>query len=606
MAEPVLDSCGVNPYLVTSAFVRHSYWRPDPWKDYRTVVATRDTVPDDRALQVTLATERQTGTVHGLAVDWRDGTIFAAAYFKARTAFGPGGPGAIYRLDPVSRSVETWSVLDAGTDPHDHAARDKEGARWVGRVGLGDLELSTDGRTLFATNLHDRRIYAISVSERTIMTSFPHGASTEPWAANARPFGLAFHRGWLYHGVIDSREDPELPGSLSAHVYRSRANGSGLTEVASFDLGYPRTPAWQPWQDDVAVDLERRSQPMLTDLGVRANGDIVVAFTDRLRDVMAWVHAYGDLLLLRHEPPLLWHAMTDPTYFEDGFWSPESYLGGLTMLPGSDTMVTTAMWGPFGYGGLYWLDNATGRRDQTIDGRELLFADEFEVGDVEAYCQPQDSQVYLPIALRDACLSEAPLDVILVLDMSTSMRQPAEDGRAKHEAVTEAARGFALALLGDDALHRMTVVGFNDSAWREQAWSGQSAEIEAAIQRLPQRIAEGTRLDLALEEATAVALGPERRPAAEFVTILLTDGMPNRVPAAPDGSQRTTVLQRAASLKTAGSHITTIGYGRSEQLDETLLRGVASRPEDYLHAPGSRELDALYARLAARVRCGRG
>jgi Mg-chelatase subunit ChlD len=196
--------------------------------------------------------------------------------------------------------------------------------------------------------------------------------------------------------------------------------------------------------------------------------------------------------------------------------------------------------------------------------------------------------------------------VILVLDMSSSMRQPAGDGRAKYEAVTEAARGFARVVLGDEAPHRMAVVGFNDSAWREQDWSSEADEIEAAIQRLPERIAEGTRIDLAIEEATSVALGAGRRPAAELVTILLTDGMPNRVPAAPDGSPRTTVLARAASLKAAGSRVMTIGYGRPEQLDEILLRGVASRPEDFLHAPSARELDALYARLAARVRCGGG
>ncbi len=48
--------------------------------------------------------------------------------------------------------------------------------------------------------------------------------------------------------------------------------------------------------------------------------------------------------------------------------------------------------------------------------------------------------VYLPLVLAERCAVDAMgLDVVIVLDMSTSMERPARDGRPKHEAARQAA-----------------------------------------------------------------------------------------------------------------------------------------------------------------------
>jgi len=573
-------------------------------------VAVRDSFPEEWDTDagtgiggIILARSPQTGNVHGLAVEPKMGLVYTSAYFKAMTSFGPAGPGGIYRITVDPHRVEEWLSIPAGIDPHDLDAGGPAASTWLGRTSLGDLELFEDGGTLFVTNLTDRLIYRISVSERRVLSTRRHGAAGEPWAANARPFGLAVHQCWVYHGLVDSREDPSLPGSLSAHIYRSRADGSMLSKVTSFALDYPRTPAWQPWQDGVPVDPETRSQPMLTDLGVRANGDIVVALTDRLRDVSGGISSNGDLVLLRHEPPSSWHAITHPPHYEDGFWSPESSLGGLAILPARDMTVATAQWASGG-GGLYWIDNATGSRDRAIDGRELVFGDEFEIGDVEAFCDPRAARIYLPIALAEDCLSETPLDVLLVVDMSSSMLNVTSDAIEKHAAAIEASSRFVAALLEEDRGHRVSVLGFNDSVWHEGRWSGDEAEVRAALGRLPTKIAEGMRLDLALSEAASTARSPERRPGVDCAVILLTDGLTNRVPVASDGTQVTTVLNKAAALRATGATVFTIGLGRPDELDITLLSLIATRTENSLHAPTEEALVALYLHLVHEVRCG--
>ena len=55
------------------------------------------------------------------------------------------------------------------------------------------------------------------------------GVAMPLWAADARPFALAWRDGWLFHGVVNAREDGGLGGELAGYVYRSRPDGSDMT-----------------------------------------------------------------------------------------------------------------------------------------------------------------------------------------------------------------------------------------------------------------------------------------------------------------------------------------------------------------------------------------
>lgn len=183
---------------------------------------------------------------------------------------------------------------------------DTAAAKKVGKTALGDLDLNDDGTELFVTNLEDRHIYHYAVPSGTLLGDFYHGAVNEEWGRDARPFGLAWFNGHLYHGVVNARG---TGSTFVAKVYRSNADGSDMTEVVNLPLRYRRdtirnldtlrggTIMWGPWTDQVAddpteqlVDRMHVPQPMLTDITFTPDGQMSLAFRDRYWDMATqWV-----------------------------------------------------------------------------------------------------------------------------------------------------------------------------------------------------------------------------------------------------------------------------------------------------------------------------
>jgi Mg-chelatase subunit ChlD len=218
----------------------------------------------------------------------------------------------------------------------------------------------------------------------------------------------------------------------------------------------------------------------------------------------------------------------------------------------------------------------------------------------------------LPIQLREMCVPKRTYsDVALVIDMSTTMRELTADGRPKVAVVIEAAKIFMDGMsLGRDVAggsDQVAIVGFNRSAWIEQRLTGDSAALRSAVDRLPAGMQEFTRLDLAFEGG-AEALRDVRHSVNTPVLVLLTDGLPNRVPYAEDGTMESTVLRQASAAKAAGITVYTIGVGRAggprPQINPALLRAAASRPDMYYGAPDASQLAAIYAELTRVIPCG--
>ncbi len=217
--------------------------------------------------------------------------------------------------------------------------------------------------------------------------------------------------------------------------------------------------------------------------------------------------------------------------------------------------------------------------------------------------------IYLPIARRDPemCVPESIYaDAVLVLDMSTSMYRETRSGRTKHEAALAAARTFIEQLeLEEDALgrhDRVGIAGFNDTAWTSIGLSNDAEAIDSALDALLERIDQGTRLDLALLVGQSVLDESERVDGNRPVVILLTDGLPNRVPLHPvTGRQEETVLAAADAAKAAGSRVFTIGLGDPEDVAHELLKGSASAPDDFYYAPDGDDLESIYRQIAGRI-----
>ena len=224
-------------------------------------------------------------------------------------------------------------------------------------------------------------------------------------------------------------------------------------------------------------------------------------------------------------------------------------------------------------------------------------------------------RVHLPFVLKSPlCRVEGTyVDVVLVLDRSTSMRRSIEPGTlSKNDAAIQAAHDFVGLLdLAPDASGRsdqVAVVGFNDTAWTAQPLTDDAAAAGAALDAIAESLSDGTRLDLAFAGAAAALAGAGRRSTNKALIVVLTDGLPNRVPFGPGspypGSlrQEDAVLQAAASAKAPGARVYTIGLGSATDISVDLLTSCASDPSYFHHAPRPEDLAAIYGRIATQRR----
>jgi hypothetical protein len=274
----------------------------------------------------------QVGSVFGLGRRRLTGTTFAAAYLRAFVSFGPGeSTGAIFQLTgPATASL----FLDlnalflsvppaAGDNPHPvattnftNSSDEATSGPLVGKVSLGDIDVSEDDSTLYAVNLFDRRLYKIPLDNPSAAARFdiPTGACGDP--DDARPFGLGEDAGLIYVGLVCSAESTGLVADLEVAVYsfdpgpntfsaspvltapfnyaRGCANGSA-TFPLSGGCGATSLAAWQPWQDNPTA-TPSVPQPMLTDLAFD-HGDLVLGLRDRYAEQSAGgLRTAGDIL----------------------------------------------------------------------------------------------------------------------------------------------------------------------------------------------------------------------------------------------------------------------------------------------------------------------
>jgi MYXO-CTERM domain-containing protein len=429
-AQPPLDEmlsvCGQapsNPYLVTTCFVQGR-----PAARDAAVVAFRDT-PDDSG-HIALASANQVGAVYGLGYHAGLETLYTAAFHKRGVPFGPAGPGGVYAINLRSGAVATFlTVPNAGTDTHTRTNNyfpDTRARFPTGTTSLGDLDLSEDGSELAVMNLNDRKIYRFAVPAGTPLGSFSHGAAGQPWAADARPFGLAYHDGRLYHGVVRSAQSSQNPDELWAFVYRSAPDGSEMQEVSSTSLRYDRgelwpgegEAIWNPWKDPPGTLVPNRGRfpmPMLADIAF-APGDsqMIVGFRDRFGDMTFYTtppnqpppgeeiyNTPGGDIVPAWPADDLWRFQVSPEYYTGDFGPnprnthDETSFGGLAVLPDGDTVAMTAN-SPIviSSAGAVWLSISAG----SDKGREEIYrfgsgGDNFGkangLGDLEVICAPQ-------------------------------------------------------------------------------------------------------------------------------------------------------------------------------------------------------------------------
>ncbi len=318
------DYCeSLNPRVATSCFVygeSNGVLSGDPALVTIPYTATgHDYVGNDKTANFQGSREATIGDVGGTyGIAWQRTTrlIYAGAFQKRYSGYGSGGPDAIYMVDPAANTVEGIIELDtllgasdtAGADTHNFTPDgddviDLAAADQVGRMSWGDLDISVDMSTLYATNLHDRKIYAFDVSAGTAasVTVLQSWDTPDQCAGSEhRPFALAVHNGRLWVGSV-------CEDSLNAYVHSFVPDTATTAPTMSLEITIPlnfdrenpigtnlndaaRNSNWLAWEPFATITINTTSfselwapQPMLSDIEFDGE-NMILGFRDRFGD----------------------------------------------------------------------------------------------------------------------------------------------------------------------------------------------------------------------------------------------------------------------------------------------------------------------------------
>jgi hypothetical protein len=317
--------------------------------------------------RVSLATAAQIGPCWGVAYNKYNDRIYTSALVKRHSGLGPGGPegspdpvnapGSVYVINPNTSNSGSFffsmDALGAAYYTHDHTSgaalnvrdnitrglnkninnpsADAAAFDQVGKTGIGDMEISDDGRYLWLTNLYNGKLYRIDLTS-AISPVAPTPATAASlitsWSlpsiscsSTLRPWGLKNYRGKIYVGVVCTGENDVNTNSTSnvntnyngttvtggsfnlsnAYILEFNPSGAGTWATAlTIPLSYPRGNAadenfnitrWYNWASNFDVlkaypgntsGALIHPQPILSNIEFDVDGTLMIGFMDRL------------------------------------------------------------------------------------------------------------------------------------------------------------------------------------------------------------------------------------------------------------------------------------------------------------------------------------
>nr|MDJ0973534.1 SdrD B-like domain-containing protein [Planctomycetota bacterium] len=274
----------------------------------------------------------EVGTVWGEAYEPVTQRLFTAAFLKRHSGLGALGMGGVYVVDyasptrGVSQSFDLQGVvpsnggaaIDLGTvtrtggpdyeipaTPGINTDLDAFGK--VGRRGFGDIDLSEDAQSLWLVNTHQRALVRIDISDPAVL---PPAATVEQHLLDAlpgvpaapggvlRPWGLAFHRGVGYLGVVASAETSQSAADLAGYVlsFDPENVAAGFQTELTIALDYNRERTWpgtfltwrpwaRTWADVTPSNAGNRvigvwPQPAISDIAFADDGAMILDLMD--------------------------------------------------------------------------------------------------------------------------------------------------------------------------------------------------------------------------------------------------------------------------------------------------------------------------------------
>jgi gliding motility-associated-like protein len=173
----------------------------------------------------------------------------------------------------------------------------------VGKVGIGDIEFSDDGKFLFVMNLYDRKLYRLELDnafnpQKVIQTkrySLPLVATPN---GKLRGFAITFHNNKIYVGAVGTAENGGTVADMKAFVFEFLNPTENaifnpnpvLTIPLSYTKGFALnniagTNVWYPWNKNTANIIadgdETLPTPILSNIAFTDNGDLIIDLMDR-------------------------------------------------------------------------------------------------------------------------------------------------------------------------------------------------------------------------------------------------------------------------------------------------------------------------------------
>jgi protocatechuate 3,4-dioxygenase beta subunit len=309
ISNPSEYSSTQNPRIAATQFVNNN---SAAGNTSRTVF---DINYDGTGTPTDLGTRANTGTTWGLTYDKKSKRLFTSAFLKRHAQLGPLGLSGIYEINytnPLAPVVSNWldintlAGVNVGTTNRPAAVNytiDAAVFGEIGKIGIGDIDLSDNGDTMYVMNLNNNgQLVVINRNTKALIATYAVPNPGCGVAGDVRPFGLKYYRGAVYVGVICSGQTTATNQNFS--VYRF-VNGT-FTAVLSDDLVYPKgwvhaeyqlptapalSSSWETWTDDFA-DINTlgssalgprwsRPQAMLTDIEFDVDGTMILGFADR-------------------------------------------------------------------------------------------------------------------------------------------------------------------------------------------------------------------------------------------------------------------------------------------------------------------------------------
>ena len=279
----------------------------------------------------TLATVGEVGALWGVSYNKQAEKIFSSAVLKRHAGLTAAGLGAIFVTDmanypTVSTNLFVDVVANLGIDVGSVGtnvsrgivgtpgtpSNDNPGFVNAGRLGIGDIDMSSDGNTLFLTNLKDKKLYSIDISAyvldgSTLPTSVDVQSYTLPVlcgsSGEVRPWAVKFFNNKVYVGAVCDASISQSKSDLRAFVVEfDPDNGFSSSIVLEFPLSYPKgfslfsfrdVTGWFPWSYDWATKVAGNNfgggsspfdvlhpEPILADIEFDIDGSIIIGLND--------------------------------------------------------------------------------------------------------------------------------------------------------------------------------------------------------------------------------------------------------------------------------------------------------------------------------------